>query len=440
MGYSSRTEFDAFTDAALVANTSEIAKLASLGSPIIAFAGDRRSPLKTFGNRPPVGWIANNTRLYPIPLKHELMEQAAAAGESIPLQVGLWVSGPESLVLSNQDVVVQPLVPLSALSAVAVGLPRAGSALDSGCPADLTRQISSAAVSMGGASTAIRSLGTEGKSDTGAPIEQSLVFKAGKSGALWLLTDMPLDAETGVWCSKATLTFRGNSTGKSTVVQVPIAVNVTQSEPIPGGGSANTWRLSRLAWIDSQLGFEDVVTRRYTAVKVNPQPEGRDSLLDGSASLAPGTSANVSIAGRIISVNGDGGSLIQGTSAVGPSGDPADMQGVLGEVLVQAKRTTDKTHVHWYGNGTSWVNSTADSFVTWQTNAASHTGDMWLQSNITAWFDGFVEVDFALGSASDKPVPLDSVTVPLPLSEGVCSLVMGMGEQGTSIAQLANST
>ncbi len=98
----------------------------------------------------------------------------------------------------------------------------------------------------------------------GNPFGQRLSLKAGQPWPIWMLLDVPMQAQ-GAYEAAVAVSFAG---GETALLALTIAVSGT---PDPHGGEDDMLSLSRLKWLDSTLGTEDTVTWPYLPIQVKGQ-------------------------------------------------------------------------------------------------------------------------------------------------------------------------
>lgn len=241
----------------------------------------------------------------------------------------------------------------------------------------------------------------------GEAFTQEKTIPVGGVNSLWLLVPIP---------AKPTATaFRGTLTvGTEGKFDVVISVNQTAREPIPNQGADDLWRMSRLSWLNSQLGIDQSVTRPYTAIAVTKDSDGltvaigqhkRSLRFRGEASTASFPvvdGINVSTSPSVSVLSTQPLSLGLQTSA-----GPATFKS--GPPMLTA--------------------STTPAAATVFRNATSSCG-VAVNASVLVNYDGYVEVKLGLSAEADIPVRLENMTVSWEMDAGVAVYAMGLGAQG----------
>lgn len=108
----------------------------------------------------------------------------------------------------------------------------------------------------------------EGIDPYGIPFKKRVNVEKGKVQALWFGVDIPSGQKEGIY--KGMITIR-DAQGRTGVV--PVSININGSE-LADRGDSELWRLSRLRWLNSQLGIADTPTHPYTSITVNENSIG----------------------------------------------------------------------------------------------------------------------------------------------------------------------
>jgi hypothetical protein len=96
----------------------------------------------------------------------------------------------------------------------------------------------------------LRCLSLGGTDYLGRSFTKDLVVKKGRVQALWIGVDVPADAK-GTYTGSIVVAPEGD---KPTKVRLTLDV---EGEPVEDHGDGESWRLSRLRWLDSTIGLDD---------------------------------------------------------------------------------------------------------------------------------------------------------------------------------------
>lgn len=112
--------------------------------------------------------------------------------------------------------------------------------------------------------SSLRCFNLGGISTESTPFEKEIHVPKGEVQALWIGTDVPVEA-TGTYKGKVTL-----RTGGTTPVDIAVELAV-QGSPIENHGDNEGWRKTRLRWLDASIGNTNEPTAPYTPLKVQKQ-------------------------------------------------------------------------------------------------------------------------------------------------------------------------
>ena len=204
-------ELNSFYPMEVIATSNETARLLKEhpGEKYILFTEDRKFPIRMTTDIP-YKWIADN--------RHDFFYGQADKGEYYVFQLGVWAAR------SN----VENLhVDFSALTNKATG-----------------EQIPASSFTC---------FNTEGTDVTGTVFEKNCSVDKGKVQALWVGTQLPEHLSAGTYQGTVTVSA-ANAESKTVQVSLNVSENV-----IANHGDNEPWRHSRLRWLNSQIGFDDVI-------------------------------------------------------------------------------------------------------------------------------------------------------------------------------------
>jgi hypothetical protein len=213
-----RTEHDRRDPMELIATEAEVAALraAHPTAPYLVFPEDRTRSIRMERDLPR-HWAQQGPQ--------KAFAGEAQPGEVYPFQLGIW---------ANKAALTNVRATLSAL----------------------TRAGGSETVPAG---TCLNHDGTDWR---GRPITHPVAVPQGQVQALWLLVRVPLDAHPGVYRGTVTVSAKG-----AAPTTVPMAITVGGAA-LPDGGVSDSWRLSRLGWLNSTLAVDDTPLPPYAPLKV----------------------------------------------------------------------------------------------------------------------------------------------------------------------------
>jgi len=112
-------------------------------------------------------------------------------------------------------------------------------------------------------SSALTCFNTEGVNSYGKFFTKSLNVSKGQVQALWMGIDVPADAKPGVYKGAVTISTSGEKTKK-----IPLQITVT-GKYLADRGDSETWRFSRLRWLNSAAGISDKPTAPFTPINAD---------------------------------------------------------------------------------------------------------------------------------------------------------------------------
>ncbi len=343
----SRTQFDSFYPMEVIPTSGEkIAFLNTVQSDYILFPEGRENPIR-MRDEIPLKWIESG-------IKKEFVGEAFK-DEYFTFQVGLYAHKKE---LKNVKITFSELV-------------NEGSKI---APAQLT------------------CFNLEGIDPFGSLFSIDLDVAQGKVQPLWIGVDINNSTTPG--------TYKGNLLIEADGVEnqrISIAINVL-NKTIEARGDNESWRHSRLRWLNSTRGIDDKPTSQYK--DINTINKNTYELSGKTIKLAPSELPS--------SINVFGTELLQ---------EPIKFiiessNGVVGSILKNIELTKDATGV----KTTSWTNNTSQ---------LAQTGTRTIES------DGYINYKITLKATED--ISLKDVRLEIPFKTEVAQYMMGMNLPGTEV-------
>jgi hypothetical protein len=357
-GFQSRTPFDSFYPMEVPATRSEEAAFLSVrGGGMLLFAEDRAHPIK-MRDRLPHRWLVRGP--------DSAFSGRALRNEYYAFQIG-----------------VVPLVP-SLDSIEAIFEPLAG-------PGD--RHI-------GPERTTCFNLG--GIDARGHAFLKRVDIPRGRVQPLWMGIDLPPDITPGIY--RGGLRIRSRSGGEK---RIRLTLQVVDSL-LADRGDGETWRHSRLRWLNSRRGSEPTVVPPYAPVaRTGPSLRvlGRELKVDSSglpAQILSGSRALLASPIHLVLERKGGARSGEGGSG---GGTPTILRRQSGEPLFSASG----------GAEVNWLGSLTGEGITVRT------------TGIFA-FDGYAR--FRLRISSEIPLPLADCRLEIPFRSDRVPLMMGIGLAG----------
>jgi hypothetical protein len=214
-----RTEFDRPDPMEFTSSEAEVRSLLDRhpGRPFLVFAESRQHPVRMYEGIP-LRWIESGPS--------DGFHGRARRGEFYVFQLAAWAARAQV-----EDVTLD----FSALR----------SASGSTIPA-----------------SAIRCFNLGGKDWLGGRFRKSVAIPKGRVGTLWCGVEVPRDAAAGAY--SGAVVFRARD---SQPVRLRLSLDV-ETDLALDSGDDDSWRMSRLRWLDSTIGLEQTPTRPYTPLEV----------------------------------------------------------------------------------------------------------------------------------------------------------------------------
>ena len=348
-------EHHRFDPMEVTATADEMKKLqaANAGRAFLLFPEDRRFPIRMADDLP-LRWIESGPR--------DSFAGEACRNEYYAFQIGVFAMDRN---LNNVQVRFSPL-----------------KSTDRTIPAE-----------------ALQCINAGGVDCFGNPMTRTINVAKGKVQPLWIGVDVPEDAAPGVYQGDVTISAEGVP---PSVVKVALTVS---DKSLPDRGDGETWRHSRLRWLNSKINIDDEVFAPYTPVAV----DGRE----------------VGVLGRGMHVS-DGGMLDGVRSTFGYSVDT--IESPPREILAGAMKMvfeTEAGRIAWkYGQPR--VVSRSSGAVTWQTTATADGLSLVVTMKIQC--DGWVSFDLAV--KADRAVKFKDIRLEIPMRREVAKYLMGLGHKG----------
>ena len=351
-------EFDSFAPMELIATKSEAASLLSRHptAAFVVFPENRDHPIRMTDDLP-ARWVQRG--------QGEPLRGAAARGEFYVFQLGVWAA--------RRD----------------VRNVRAGFTA-------LTRRQGGEAIP----AEAFRCFNLGGVDWQGRPFTRQVDADLGTVRPLWCGVQIPSGAAPGEYTSIVTLTADAQE-------PAPVTLQLTITpDSIRNAGDDDPSRLSRLRWLDSQLGVDDGIVPPYTPVRV---------------------------AGNIIDVLGR-------TVSLGANGMPASIRSYFAIEMTRLSKTPREVlsapialvvedasgrPLPWSKSAPRFVKQ-AEGVAAWEERSRAGSLTMDLKGQME--FDGSMEFSVAL-TARDA-MEAGDIRLEIPVSTAVARYAMGLGMKG----------
>ncbi|MCX6361442.1 MAG: DUF6067 family protein [Armatimonadetes bacterium] len=234
-------------------------------------------------------------------------------------------------------------------------------------------------------SSALECINTDGLDTYGKPMAKRVDVARGRVQPLWIGVDVPRDAVPGNYVGALTVTADGVAP-----TTIPFTLTV-EPKLLEDRGDGETWRHSRLRWLNSATGIDDAPVAPYTPIGVK--------------------GSTLSVLGRTVQVGPDGM----------PSAIRAGSRGILSDPL------------RIVADGAEAARPAALRFlrkeagvVTW--SGESRAADHKLTVDGRLEFDGHLLIRATL--TADRALDLRDVRLELPFAREAATYFMGAGRKG----------
>lgn len=334
----------AFTEMERIATGEEVAELLARhpGAAMLLFPEDRDHPIRMEGDLP-ARWARQG------PAGELRLE--AARGEYRVFQLGVWA-------------------PRGALGALS--LRASGPVIEE-----------------------VRCTNLGGTAWDGQPMRKSVAVAEGRIQALWCGLAAP--EAPGTWRGSVTVE---SACGASASLELTLVVT---DESLPAQGDDEPWRLSRLRWLDSQLGAEDEVVPPYTPV----EREGdRLRVLGREVVLGP-----MGLPGELLSLIARDGRR--------PAEEP---RAVLSRPMAFLCEAEDGSPLPWQPSGPLRY-AQGESFVAWSASATAEALQLECRGRLE--MDGALTCEMSL--RAERDTVLGDARLELALPAEVARYMTGLG-------------
>jgi len=251
------------------------------------------------------------------------------------------------------------------------------------------------------AATNLRCFNLGGVDFLGRPFNKAMRVEQGKLQALWIGVDVPRSA-AGVY--KGTVTVKDATSGVSQTIGIKLTV---VGKVLNDHGDSDSWRLSRLRWLDSTIGLDDnVVTKPFLPIT---RKADAMKILGRELALAP-----TGLPGQIRSFFNTGNTAIEDrpTRQVLASPFHFVVETDDGPVAFTPARTTFTRELK--------------GAVSWRT--VSRVKDIELVVSGLLEYDGFVDCRCRITSA--RPIKVKDIRLEMDVDAGAATYFMGLGQKG----------
>ncbi len=339
-----RTEFDRFDPMEVIATREEVESLLAKYPTrnYLTFPEDRQFPIRMF-EHPPHRWIVQGPS--------DKFEGQAQPGEFYPFQIGIFA-------------LRKPITNLKVRF--------------SDLQSEKGKRIPA---------SSIRCFNLEGTDWLGRPMHGEFSLTTGRIRPLWIGIQIPQDA-SGVYTGTIHLQPEGL---EESIIHLRVTIT---GAPLKDAGDSESWRLSRLRWLDSTIGLEEKVVPPYTHVKVK--------------------GSQVEILGRSVRFNRLGF----------PESVVSNGREILAKPIQMVVESEGKT-IRFQPVRQKMVKAN-EAVVEWDSLADSNALTQRVQTRME--FDGCVLFSVTLQAKRD--VRLRDVRLEVPFRRDIAVYMMGMGKRG----------
>lgn len=242
-------------------------------------------------------------------------------------------------------------------------------------------------------------LNTGGNGYNNRPVSNDINVPAGTVQPLWFLVKLPEQARGNY---KGVITVQSGSNSQN------IAVSLGAGPRVVNAGVDEPWKMTRLAWLNSDLAQANEVIPPYTALH-----------------LSAGNS--IQLLGRRFDINTDG--------------LPRQIQTYFTEEMTSIDTVahplfTEPVHFHFtrardgkdmkFRNGNIQITRNEPGTIAWNVTNTNDTIEMAIHASIE--FDGFVSYEVRVRALEE--VDMKEITLHLPFKKEASTYLMGLGQKG----------
>ena len=344
--FQARTKFDSLYPMQVAATEYEVEQLC-LKHPqsVLLFLEDREHPIQMY-DKLPLRWIQNEPQ--------QTYSGTTLRGEFYVFQIGMYTNKYRAAEITNISVRFDDLIASDGTTIPA---------------------------------SAWECLNTGGIDASGQLFHKDIIISQGEVAVLWCGVQVPLDAKSTTYNGTIYLVSSDEFTS-----EVHCELEVAH-DFIRDGGVDQPWRLSRIKWLNSTVGSEDIVTSPYVPLQTSDR--------------------TVSCLGR--------------TVKFGDNGFPTSIAANNIELLaapIELKVYGARKHIQW--KSSSAVTSTQDARVL--IDSASSSNDYSLHVHTRMEFDG--SIDFSVTLVSLHTQLVSDIELEIPYAKDAVPYAVGMGLRG----------
>ncbi|MEO6313695.1 MAG: glycoside hydrolase domain-containing protein [Chitinophagaceae bacterium] len=249
--------------------------------------------------------------------------------------------------------------------------------------------------------TNISCINTGGTSYNSMPVKNTINLAAGDVQPLWCTILVPPNATPGLYKGIATI----NATGKQ-AQRIVLSITVS-SNTVADHGAAEPEKMSRLAWLNSDLAQQNDLIAPYTALQTSDNA--------------------IRLLGRKLTLNKDGfPSQIQTFFTEEMTGLNTTPNNLFTEpVHFHFTRAADGKDLKFKNTGLVFTKKEAGT-VAWTAVNTNDTMEVAVSGSIE--FDGFVSYSVKLTALHD--IDMKEITLHLPFKKEAATYFMGLGQKG----------
>ncbi len=249
-------------------------------------------------------------------------------------------------------------------------------------------------------SSASTCFNTGGVDWTGQSFDKVCPVREGDIQALWCGVQIPEDISPGEYTGEVTLSPEGLD---PTLLRIVLHVT---DDVLEDRGDSDTWKHSRLRWLNSTIALDDGIVPPFSAL----QADGK----------------KVSCLGRDVILSQSGlPQQIQSFFNPGVTSISEEGRELLSSPVKLIIEDSEKEIIPWAERGVEFLKTT-EGAVSWTATNTSGALIMTCQGRME--FDGYVEVDIELSTTEETRV--DDIRLEIPIHRDVAKYMMGMGYRG----------
>ena len=244
-----------------------------------------------------------------------------------------------------------------------------------------------------------------GRDSLGRDFNRTISVEKGEVGVLFVGLNLTADDAPQLYTGNISLAL-GLADGSSSDALVKFAVELSPGPALADRGDGERAKMSRLRWLDSQVGLDDRPAKRFAPLSLD-RSTGTYSTWSTDVSIGP---------------NGLPRQILR--RSAGNRNDPA--AGLLAQPM--RLRITDRSARSVAGSGELSFGATKPDLQTWTSRGTQ--ADLQVSTAALAEADGYSFYELTVSNGGPTQVELADIALEMPLHKSAVPYFMGLGKPG----------